>query len=117
MKFTLQELLNQKNLLLKHLAWLNSKIEEHQNESFNSSGESNSLTSTAPTFNSEITLKSQSPEETDKYSLAESITQQYQPTQRSDSSMIKIGCFAVVIGICIFFIFVLFFLPNWLYPD
>lgn len=111
MKFTLQELLKQKSLLDNHLAWLNSKIEELKSESPEKSKTTPGAAPTEPSV--EITT----PIASGEYTVAETIAQQYQATQSGESPMMKVGCIAVVIGICLFFLFALFILPNWLYPD
>jgi len=116
LRFTLQELLKQKGLLDNHLAWLNSKIEEIKSESLENSETTTPVASTPPSVEP-VTAESTPPLGADENRVAESLAQQYEATQRRDSPTMKVGCIAVVIGICLFFLFALFILPNWLYPD
>ena len=111
MKFTLQELLKQKSLLDNHLAWLNSIIEELKSESPENSE------STLGTAQIEPSFAPPPPIISGENTVTDTIEQQYQATQSGGSPMIKVGCIVAVIGICLFFLFALFILPNWLYPD
>ncbi len=117
MKFTLQELLKQKSLLDNHLAWLNSKIEELKNESPEKSETTPGAAPTEPSVETVKTVETITPIASGEYTVAKTIAQQYQATQSGESPMMKVGCIAVVIGICLFFLFAIFILPNWLYPD
>ncbi len=117
MKFTLQELLKQKSLLDNHLAWLNSKIAELKGETPEKSESTPGAASTAPSVETVNTVETTTPIASEEDTVVETIAQQYQATQSGESPMMKVGCIAVVIGICLFFLFVLFILPNWLYPD
>lgn len=111
MKFTLQELLKQKSLLDNHLAWLNSLIEELKSESPEKSE------STLSTAQIEPSAETTPPIVSGENTVKDTIVQQYQATRSGGSPMIKVGCIVAVIGICLFFLFALFILPNWLYPD
>ena len=115
MKLTRQELLKQKALLDNHLAWLNSKIEELKSESLEKSEAAPPVVSSPPSTGtlSETTQTIVSGDD----NVTETISQQYQPTTRDTSPMMKVGCVAVVVGIGLLFLFALFVLPNWLYPD
>ena len=117
MKFTLQELLKQKSLLDNHLAWLNSKIEELKSESPEKSETTPGAAPTAPSVETVNTVETTTPIASGEDTVADTVAQQYQATQSGDSQMMKVGCIVVVIGICLFFLFALFILPNWLYPD
>ncbi len=117
MKFTLQELLKQKSLLDNHLAWLNSKIAELKSETPEKSESTPGAASTAASVETVKTVETTTPIASGEDTVAETIAQQYQATQSGESPMMKVGCVVVVIGICLFFLFALFVLPNWLYPD
>lgn len=124
MKLTLQELLNQKAMLEKHLAWLNSKIEALKSESAERDDTTGSIDPTLASSQSGNSLATAPPTPelsegtiTESENEVDAIAQHHVPAPSEMSSMTKFGCVAVIIGICLLFLFGLFILPNWLYPD
>lgn len=106
MKLTLQELLEQKALLEKHLGWLKEKISEAQKEA-------EPELDKEPLSQRDVKSTEQEPSRagSDTPSLPEGL-----PLERpfEFTSGTKIGCWVFAIGAMVLFLFLLFGLPYYI---